>query len=136
MNKFKVPKKVWIPSLWIIILIALANLFPLKPVLRIVVDESHYKYGNATGTWTFIENPKGTPFNLNNKILPREILINYPKLKNDSIIYRCFRKDPWAFWRWGEYLSDKRYLLPYKNSKKIISTRGYSLKYSNNLQSF
>jgi hypothetical protein len=33
--------------------------------------------------------------------------------RRDIVLRRTFRRDPWRFWRWYEYLSEKRWHYPY-----------------------
>jgi hypothetical protein len=59
----------------------------------------------------------------------------YPN-SGDTTLYRLFKKSPYKFWRWEEYLFNWRYRLPYKNWEDIRMIRGYDLQYSNNFQGF
>ncbi len=85
-----------------------------------MVDERHYRYSNANGSFTFYE------FMSRNfemmKISHQECLLDHPKLK-DKNVYRLFSKNPLAFWRWSMYLFDERYRLPYKDWKEIEQKR-------------
>lgn len=115
------------------LLISLSNLPPGKWILDLAIDEYHYRYSNNNGTLTYVEykshDTKGLLRGLNS------YKKSFPESK-DTIIYRLFKKDILCFWRWGDYIFDKRYKIPYRNWKKIVKERGYKLKYSTNWQDF
>jgi hypothetical protein len=117
-------------------ILLISNIRPIKSIYGLLIDENHYKYSNANGSYTSMDNQfKNSYLNLDEiSLLKENIYLNLHS--NDTVIYRCFKKDPFAFWRWGEYFYDKRYVLPYKSWKEIRKKRGYDLKYSTNFQEF
>ena len=109
----------------IIVIVVLANIWPIGPFLRIVdMDYDHYSYRNYNGKFTFSEMPKGS-YNVDLMLRRWEgYKKDFPDQKNDKV-YRLFWKNPLAFWRWWDYLKkDKRYDLPYFNKKEINKRYG------------
>ena len=99
------------------VLIVLSNFFPIKAFFEIVVDEYHYQYSNGDGKWKFTERRiKGSTFNF------RRTFTEAAKREMpgaDTIIYRNFTKNPFAFWRYRDYLTNPIYTLPYKSRKDL-----------------
>ena len=56
----------------------------------------------------------------------------------DTVVYRIFKKNPAAFWRWGSYLmGDEKYNFPYKDWNKIEKRRAtYRIKELSSFQEF
>ena len=98
----------------------LANLPWINGVFNVVLDEGHYSYGTSNGTFTFTE------FKSRDKALMERLFDRY-KTKygenGDTILYRTFRRNPLAFWRYKDYLSGNRYDLPYLSKKEIQKNR-------------
>lgn len=101
-------------------IIILSNVFPLTHLLRIAVDEGHYRYSNYNGSVTLIEFMERGLDMMKNR--HSACLLAQPSLK-DKRIYRLFSKNPLAFWRWGLYFFDGRYQFPYKSWEEIKKTR-------------
>lgn len=111
----------------------IANIPPIKNIFTFFIDENHYRYSNYDGSFTFIEF-KGHDTEMMGR---KENAFNKKHfLDSNTVVFRCFRKNPLALWRWAEYFYDKRYKLPYKNWKEIRKRRGSDLEYSNNWQDF
>lgn len=104
----------------IILIIFLANVFPLGGVFRLFLDEKHYRYSNYNGSLTFTVISHRNFEMLKNR--HRSCLAARPNLK-DKNIYRLFTKNPLTFWRWGRYFFDESYKLPYKNWEEIKKNR-------------
>ena len=113
----------------VISIILLANLLPL----HIFLDEGHYRYSNADGSFTGID-IKSRKYNLS-PVVPDSYRKEHPN-STDTLVYRVFWKNPLAFWRWRTYFTDKRYKLPYKSWEEIKKKRGYDIEYSNKWQDF
>ncbi len=97
-----------------------SNLFPFTALLKIFVDEKHYRYSNYNGSLTF------TVFSHRDfemlKRRHKDCQLSRPNLK-DKELYRLFNKNPLAFWRWRSYFFDKEYKIPYKNWEEIKKIR-------------
>ena len=98
-----------------------SNIFPIAGLFSFLLDEKHYRYSYANGSFTSYEF-MGRRFD---SILSMHAgcLSNNDKLK-DKKLYRLFSKNPLAFWRWRLYFYDERYQLPYKNWEEIEKKRG------------
>ena len=92
------------------------------------LNDGYYRYSNESGTYTAMESPienimyqkpPGGKWIVN----PNNCSTNTPA--GDTILYRVFAINPLKFWRWGEYLFDWRYRLPYENWKIIEKRRGF-----------
>ena len=113
----------------------LSNFPPIKSLFKLFIDENHYRYSNADGSFTAWDIPfKQRLYNLNPTV-PNGFKEAHSNTK-DTLVYRLFGKNSLCFWRWAEYYYDRRYKLPYKSWKEIRKKRGYDLKYSNNWQDF
>ena len=103
----------------IIGIIIVYNIYPFVWLFKNFVDERHYRYSNYNGSNTFTE------FMSRNfemmKSVHKNCLLNHPK--KDKNIYRLFKKNPLAFWRWRLYFFDERYKLPYKDWEEIKKVR-------------
>lgn len=101
-------------------IIILSNTYPFTQLLKISVDERHYRYSNYNGSFTFYE---FMDRNFEMMKSSHDGCLSYrPNLK-DKRLYRVFSKNPLAFWRWRLYFFDERYKLPYKNWADIEKTR-------------
>lgn len=115
--------------LFILILISiLTNIPPLKWVW----GQEDLLYSNSNGSFTFDEvNNQGRNYKL--------CLENFQSFKathpNDTLLYRITSMNIFSFWRWANYLFDKKYKLPYKSWEEIEAVRG-SIKYKTNWQAF
>lgn len=103
---------------YMVVLIMSASIPPIKSFLSLMLVEKHYRYSNGDGTWNLIEIPfKGRVFNFTKTLDTAWLWKDCPQ--SDTTVYRLYKKDFWAFWRFGEYLYDKRYILPYKSRDEI-----------------
>ena len=78
-------------------------------------------YSNYNGTFTFEEmNSHERNFDM------CERKFNEFKKENrqDTVLYRLCRKQFFKFWNWGNYLSQKKFSLPYKSWNEIQTRRG------------
>lgn len=103
-------------ALWVIILIVLVNLPPIK-----WLTGEDLLYSNATGTFTFDEvNYKGRNFEL--------CMVNWyafkSSVKKDTTLYRVTTINVLKFWHWADYLFKEKYRLPYKSWTEIDNIRG------------
>lgn len=116
----------------LLIIILISNIPPIKSVIGLFMDEYHYRYSNEDGAFTFVEFKSRDQAMMFRKFESFKI----EQTEKSTTVYRLFWKNPFAFWRWGEYFYDKRYKLPYKSWKEIRKRRGYDLEYSTNWQDF
>lgn len=115
----------------VFLLILLANLSPIHTITSFFADNEHYKYSTGKGEFTFTESSKGW-----DTAMLYRCFNAYQQQSKDSVLYRLFSKNPFAFWRYADYINDPKYNLPYKNWKSIKKIRSYELKNSNNWQDF
>ena len=124
--------------LWIIGLILFSNWPAFKNTVGL--NNGYYKYSNESGTYTALETPiqnrmyqkpPGGKWIVN----PNNCSTNTPA--GDTILYRVFAINPLKFWRWGEYLFDRRYSLPYEDWNVVEKRRGFGpLKVHTNCMAF
>lgn len=120
---------------YFILIVVLSNTPPIKSIISLGLDEKHYRYSNNDGTRTFISNPyKGKEFLYKKYFSGKNLLDLYPGA--DTTVYRLYKKDFWAFWRWGEYVYDKRYTLPYKSWDSIKAHRRIPGRQNSSFQDF
>jgi hypothetical protein len=116
-------------SLIIIGIIFFLNIVPLD---KLFADGSYYRYSNSNGSMTFVEY-KSRDFEMMNR---RFESYRKEKSNHDTTLYRLFKKNPLAFWRWGQYFFSKRYRLPYKAWAEIKSVRGADPENKSGFQDF
>jgi hypothetical protein len=107
--------------LFIVGILILSNVFPLKQLIKLLADERHYRYSNFDGSHTTVEF-KSRGFGMMKKM--HQSCLSYHPYQKDKQLYRLFPKNPLAFWRWKDYFFDERYRLPYKNWNAIRKVRG------------
>jgi len=108
--------------------IIVSNILPLD---KLFSDGSYYRYSNGDGSVTFME------FKARDFEMMKRRFESYKTTKNiDSKIYRLFKKNPFAFWRWGRYFIGKRYKLPYKEWTEIEAIRVNKLENKTGFQDF
>jgi len=123
---------------------AIVILFTNWPAFKNItgLNDWYYMYSNKSGSFTGIENPiEGRLFR---KPPGGKFIINSPNQYqcntipySDTIVYRLFTINPIKFWRWGEYIFDWRYRLPYSNWNEIEKKRGFGrLSVSQNCMAF
>ena len=134
-------KKKYIKGIWLVLVILLITNWPLfKNVTGL--NDWYYRYSNISGTYTKMEIPiQGRKY----KKPPKgEFILNRPNFygckempQSDTIVYRLFAINPLKFWRWGEYIIDWRYRLPYTHWEAIRKKRGFGyLKISKDCMEF
>ncbi len=114
--------------IFVVIFVIIINLPPLKSIF----GQEDVLYSNANGTFTFDEvNDNGRNYNL--------CIDNFEAFKEankkDTLLYRITPKIIFKFWRWGEYLSNEKYTLPFKSWTEIKTVRG-PIHYKTNWQAF
>ena len=104
----------------------------MLPIDKLFSDGSYYRYSNNNGSVTFIEF-KARDFEMMNRWFQSYRQV-HPEA--DSIMYRLFKKNPLAFWRWRQYCWGKRYKLPYKSWSEIKFVRGKDPENKTGFQDF
>jgi hypothetical protein len=104
----------------IAILVLAANLPPCKQVLTILTSDGYYRYSTGKGSFTF-EEIKARNYDMMRR---RYTSFKYERKSADTVLFRLFNRSPLHFWRWGDYLIDERYNLPYKSWEAIKKERG------------
>ncbi len=103
-------------------------------------NKAYYRYSNYNGTitsWEILSQGREIDKEYVKTISQNEQFKKMHPDTKDTTIYRLFEINPFHFWRWGEYIFNWRYRLPYKNWKEIKKRRGYGeLKYANSFQEF
>ena len=138
MIKRKYRKWVWIIAVTLLI----SNWQGFKNLSGL--NDWYYRYSNISGTFTVIEVPRqGIVYKeppTKNFILDKAFLegCKAPRIpQSDTIVYRLFAINPLKFWRWGEYIFDWRYRLPYTDWEAIKKKRGFGyLKISKGCMEF
>jgi len=78
-------------------------------------------YSNYNGTFTFEEmNSQERNF----EMCERKFYEFKKENRQDTVLYRLCKKQFFRFWNWGNYLSQKKFSLPYKSWKEIQTRRG------------
>lgn len=108
-------KTVLYVSVLFIFLLLLTNYTPLKGFL----DLKHaYHYSTWHGELQTAERPfKGCDYRCVGMVL-EEFKQQNPH-SSDTILYRTFKRNPFVFWRWHDYVFHPRYKLPYLNPEEI-----------------
>ena len=105
------------------------------------LNDWYYRYSNISGNVTVMENPiKGRLFKkpIAGKLPVCKLFRNGKKIEQkDTVLCRLFAINPLKFWRWGEYIFDWRYRLPYADWEAIKKRRGFDyLKISKDCMEF
>ncbi len=95
-----------------------SNISPVHEIFSLFGDSNHFKYSNDNGEFTFVE------FKGRDTAMMNRWLTAYKQQSKDTVLYRLFSKNPFAFWRIKSYFIDPKYNLPYKNWEEIEKTRG------------
>lgn len=136
-------KKKYKKWIWIIaVTLLLSNWQGFKNLSGL--NDWYYRYSNISGTYTVMEIPiQGRvykEFSTKYFILDKSALeeCKIPHIpQSDTIVYRLFAINPLKFWRWGEYIFDWRYRLPYTDWEAIKKKRGFGyLKISKGCMEF
>jgi hypothetical protein len=98
-------------------IIIISNTPPFMYLVDWAMDLHHYKFSNASGSFT-VTNTSTTKMTGINSAFQEYVKIKHPAPK-DTVLYRIFSKNPLAFWRWNSYLFDERHKLPYKSWDEI-----------------
>lgn len=103
-----------------LILIVVSNLYPFTTIIKKIFDERHFRYSTFDGGSTFFE-IKQRDFRMA-KLQFKQCVEANPGI-SDKNMYRLFKINPFAFWRWGDYIFNERYRLPYKSWSEIEDFR-------------
>lgn len=98
----------------------ISNIAPLRYYVSYAVDFSHYRYSNASGTFTYIDMAGNKPEDAINRF--NSFVKETSPTPEDSILYRIFYRNPFAFWRYYSYGYEK-YDIPYKSWSSIKKAR-------------
>ena len=103
----------------LIVIIFLSNIPPLRYTFDWLVDETHYKYANASGSFYVIDRVGNNISGIKGGF--KESLKQENLLDKDTVLFRLFWKNPLALWRYHSYLdkNDPRYKIPYKSEEEI-----------------
>jgi hypothetical protein len=108
MIKMKKPVKF---SVGIIFFLVVSNIPPMQTIFKLLFDQKLYYYSTKDGSALFDENIfLGRVFHFR-RSTTKSFNETYPEA--DTIIYRNFKPNPFAFWRYRDYIFDERYTLPY-----------------------
>lgn len=111
-------------AILLLITILAFNFTPLNLLFKWSVDADYYAYSNYSGTVTVTEDwyKRKLIGNVSAfaKVNPACVTKGF---ENDTTMYRLFSKNPLAFWRWKDYLTDERFDLPYARWKDIEKRR-------------
>jgi hypothetical protein len=108
MRKMKISAKVTVA---IFAFLILSNIPPFQTFFKLFFDQKLFHYSTKDGSAFFDENIfLGDAFQFK-RVTTQEKRANYPEA--DTIIYRNFKPNPIAFWRYRDYIFDERYTLPY-----------------------
>lgn len=83
-----------------------------------IIDMQHYSYSNSDDTGSIFYENFGSTFSFRTTVSD-----GYRKEHplNDTLLYRNFTINPLCFWRWREYIVDKKYKLPYISLEDVKS---------------
>ena len=102
----------------LVTIITLSNWGPINLFVVVNVDKHYYKYSNGDGRWRLDEwRYKGPMYNAYYKTLQPWDTVGIGDA--DTIIYRNFKINPLAFWRYWSYYNDPVFELPYKSRKEL-----------------
>lgn len=110
-----------------LILIGVSNTAPLRYLLEFAFDLRHFRYSNASGTYT------RTHMNSNDIVVidsnfKRFLAQQQNIAPEDTILYRLYWRNPFAFWRYWSYMHEK-YDYPYKSWSEIRARRALNRKH-------
>jgi hypothetical protein len=104
----------------IVVILLVSNTRPAKVVLE-SRDYSDCKYSNYNGSFTFEE----MQFQSRDFAMCLRKFQEFKKQNNkDTILYRLCKTSVLKFWRYGDYLSDEKFKLPYMSWQEIEARRG------------
>ncbi len=122
-----------------ITIILISNTWLIKNVTQL--DDNYYRYSNISGLRTVKEYPIDRSY-IHINIMKRhkedwdEYARTFPNNSNDTIIYRLYKKSPFKFWRWYEYMYNWRYEMPYKDWDEIKKNRPVNFVRNKRYQAF
>ncbi len=124
--------------LYIILSITISNTWLFKNVTQL--DDNYYRYSNTSGLITVKEYPVDRIYINNVFKLEKGYWALYQKQftsnANDTIIFRLYKKSPFKFWRWYEYMYNWRYDMPYKDWDEIKKNRPVNFVRNKSFQAF
>lgn len=105
----------------VVAVVVLSNIWPITAILKVTVDgDMYYRYSNYDGSNTSYEFKSWTLEMVKSQ---HENCLKHHPNQEDRNLYRLFKRNPFAFWRWRLYIFDERYKLPYKDWKEIEKNR-------------
>jgi len=112
----------------VILLLTISNLLNQPTSLLTEGIGKGYTFETYDGKYKFTHVPsKGSQI--------KSIEMRFTRLINDkpeykqTTLFRTFKRQPFKFWKWYEYLFDEKYSYPYKNpSNKSVHYQGLSKK--------
>jgi hypothetical protein len=114
--------------LLVVVILIVINVPPLKWVF----GQEDLLYSNSNGSFTFDEvNNSGR----NYKLCMDNFEVFKSIHKENTLLFRVTPINILEFWRWGEYVTNEKYKLPYKSWKVIEGIRG-PVKNKTNWQAF
>ena len=109
-----------IAILIIVVILLVSNTRPAKAVFQ-AQGNSDCRYSNYNGSFTFEE----MQFQSRDFAMCLRKFQEFKKQNNkDTILYRLCKTDVLKFWRYGDYLSEEKFKLPYMSWKEIEARRG------------
>jgi hypothetical protein len=109
--------------LWLILLLLLVNLPPLRWLINIFTTEN-YCYANYNGSFTCSENyGKGSSYE--NCVLYYADYLKVHPTDKDRQLYRRFTLKPWRLWDWYKWVIEgrQRFSLPYIPENQVADQR-------------
>lgn len=100
--------------------VIVSNIPPIRYIISYVIDFSHDRYSNASGTFTYIDMAGNKPEDEINRF--NSFVKETSPTPEESILYRIFYRNPFAFWRYYSYGYEK-YDIPYKSWSSIKKAR-------------
>lgn len=104
-----------------VVIIIVSNIPPIKYITRMLErDKGIYTYGSKNTPNSFFSEHGLGPDRLVYFQWKEDTsyIREHPESLKDTF-YRTFYINPLCFWRWGDYLFDERYTLPYKSKEDI-----------------
>jgi len=110
-------------------LTGISNIPQVSLAIMIMTDDSDYKKSNY-----HYSSGKSDEFSVWSRKGYEDVLAQFEIYKtqqnSDTILYRNFKPEWWKIWRWGFFLSENRYQLPFKEmpADAFQVSRGVTVK--------
>lgn len=105
-------------SLLFLAIVLVVNYLP--PIKGILDFGQTYHYTTLHGEVQPWEMPSKQP-DFNGALRRFEFYKKQNPATSDTVLYRTFKRNPFIFWRWHEYMFHPRYKLPYLDPQSIQS---------------